>query len=76
METKWPDIFHEDIEGWFKEGCRAADNDEKLTANPYLKNNSLGSPVKQHWWTRGYSYQFRLYRAIKAEKAILKGTQS
>ena len=69
MGTKWPDIFHEDIEGWFKEGCLAADRDEKLTANPYLKGNSPNSPIKQHWWTRGYSYQFRLYRAIKAEKA-------
>jgi hypothetical protein len=30
---------------------------------PYLKRRAW----KAHWWTRGYAYQARLYRALKAE---------
>jgi len=64
METTWPDVSHEEIEGWFAQGARQAayDNEDgTLTQCPH-------TPVLQcHWWTRGYSYEQRIFRATKAE---------
>lgn len=46
----------------FSEGMRSADVDT-ARACPYPE----GSP-RRHWWTRGFSYQARLLRALTAEK--------
>jgi hypothetical protein len=64
--TKWPDVFHEDIEGWFKEGVIQADIDERNNLEKSSQCPYLGE-LSRHWWTRGYAYQARLYRAIRAE---------
>ena len=65
--TKWPDVFHADIVGWFKEGVIQADIDKENNVKKASQCPYLGE-LSQHWWTRGYAYQARLYRGIRAKK--------
>ncbi len=44
----------------YERGGGAAD-----TKCPYSRRKLL----ERHWWTRGFAYQARLFRAIKAEAA-------
>jgi hypothetical protein len=53
-------------EYYFGEGARQAEIDEsegKQTPCPHCENTA-----ERHWWARGYSYFFRLVRALKAER--------
>lgn len=62
----------ESIDRAFNEGMSAFGSDEKndgamsQTACPYSKRKAL----ENHWWTRGYAYQARLFRALKAEAKL------
>ena len=54
------------IDTIFQEGMQQFEIDESGGVGvdcPYSKRRQL----ERHWWTRGYAYQARLFRAIKAE---------
>lgn len=49
----------------FLNGSSAAvvdDSEGTATRCPYPEDS-----VERHWWTRGYSYRYRILRALKAE---------
>src|SRR5262245_59299244 len=60
----------EGLENHFQSGDKTAeidwDNDERAnTECPFAEGS-----IERHWWTRGYSYKWRILRAIQAEERI------
>lgn len=61
-------ITEAEADNCFHEGLNAAEIEEnsgKKETCPYAE----GDP-RRKWWSRGYSYVFRLLRALKAEIAL------
>lgn len=55
----------DEIEKVFSDGCATAVNDEHTG-----RQNECPHPegsLARHWWTRGYSYYWRTFRALRAE---------
>lgn len=62
-------VFISVIERCFSEGRTAAHANKLLTACPYYQHLQA---LEWRWWTRGYTYSARLFRALEAEHELVR----
>jgi len=56
---------NDEIEKVFSDGCATAVNDEHTGRQNPCPHPS--GTLAHHWWTRGYAYYWRTFRALRAE---------